>query len=278
MRHGSVSDPVSLRAAMSGITHIIHCAGCTKALRTSEFYEINHIGTRNVVEAANAQPGQMRRLVHISSLAAAGPGELACPVREDTLPRPVSEYGRSKLEGEREVRNHCRFEHVILRPSAVYGPRDTGFLPLFKTVKCHLLPTPNRKQALSLIYVRDLAEAAMVCLELPAAAGKTYFVASEEVITARGMADEIASQMKIWAMPFPLPLVFLWQLCLAREIIARFTGKANILGLQKFAELKAPGWVCDASLLRREIGCECRTNLKAGIAGTLSWYRKAGWL
>jgi nucleoside-diphosphate-sugar epimerase len=92
------------------------------------------------------------------------------------------------------------------------------------------------------------------------------------------MADEIASQMKIRAMPFPLPLAFLWQLCLAREIISRFTGKANILSLQKFAELKAPGWVCDASLLRQEIGCECRTTLKAGIAGTLSWYRKEGWL
>ena len=263
---------------MAGITHIIHCAGCTKALRTSEFYEINHIGTRNVVEAASAQPGQMRRLVHISSLAAAGPGVPANPVREDVSPRPVSEYGRSKLEGEREVRNCCRFEHVILRPSAVYGPRDKGFLPLFKTVKRHLLPNPDRKQALSLIYVRDLAEATMKCLELPAAAGKTYFVAPEEVITAREMADEIASQMKIWAMPFPLPLAFLWQLCLAREVISRLSGKANILSLQKFAELKAPGWVCDASLLRREMGCECRTTLKAGIAETLSWYRIEGWL
>ncbi len=73
VRPGSIGDPESLRQAMAGITHVIHCAGATKAGRVAEFYEVNQGGTRNVVSAVNAQAGQVQRLVHISSLAAAGP-------------------------------------------------------------------------------------------------------------------------------------------------------------------------------------------------------------
>ena len=112
------------------------------------------------------------------------PGARSPPARQDP-PWPVSEYGKSKLAGELEVRNHCRAEYVILRPPAVYGPRDAEFLRLFKAVKRHLLPKPGGAQALSLVFVQDLAEAVVTCLNHPAAAGKTYFVAAREVVTAR---------------------------------------------------------------------------------------------
>ena len=139
-----------------------------------------------------------------------GPARRERPAREDDPPQPVSEYGKSKLAGEHEVRNHCRAEYVILRPPAVYGPRDAEFLRLFRAVKNHLLPKPGGAQALSMVFVRDLAEAVVTCLTHPAAAGKTYFVAAREVVTARAMAEEIAAQMKVWTLPLPLPTALLW--------------------------------------------------------------------
>ena len=195
VRPGSIGDPASLRQAMAGITHVIHCAGATKAARVAGFYEVNQAGTRNVVAAINEQSGPVRRLVHISSLAAAGPARPEKPAREEDVPGPVSEYGKSKLAGELEVRNHCRVEHVILRPPAVYGPRDEEFLRLFRAVKRHVWPRASSAQALSLVYVKDLAEAVAACLNHPAAAGQTYFVAAREVVTARSMTAEIAAQM-----------------------------------------------------------------------------------
>ena len=93
--------------------------------------------------------------------------------------------------------------------------------------------------------MRDLAEAVVTCLDHPAAAGKTYFVAAREVVTARSMAEEIAAQMNVWTLPLPLPTALLWPMCLAQEMASRLTGKPNVLSLQKFAELRAPGWVCD---------------------------------
>jgi nucleoside-diphosphate-sugar epimerase len=279
VRVGSLSDPQSLDAALRDVTHVIHCAGCTKALRNSEFYEVNQAGTRNVVEAVNRQQGRIQRLVHLSSLAAGGPASPDQPARENDLPHPVSEYGRSKLAGEREVQGACKTEYVILRPPAAYGPRDEAFLPLFKAIQAHILPRfGGGRQTLSLVFAEDLAEAVATCLTHPAAAGKTFYVTSGEVTTARAMAGEIAGQMKTWTLPLSLPTAALWPLCCLQETLSWLTRRPNVLSRQKYAELRAPGWACDPTRLRQEAGFVGGTTLKNGIAKTLAWYRQEGWL
>jgi dihydroflavonol-4-reductase len=278
VRVGSITDPATLRPAMQGVTHVIHCAGCTKASRNSEYYAINQNGTGNLVGAVNAQGPAVQQLVCISSLAASGPATPDSPAREESTPKPVSDYGRSKLAGESEVRNGCRTSFTILRPPAVYGPRDTGFFPMFEAVKKHLLPRPGKRQALSLVFVRDLAEAVVACLDNPQAARKTYFVSSKEIVTSRAMAERIAQLMKVWTIPVPLPSALLWPICLVQDLRARLTGRASLLNLQKFAELRAPGWVCDPARLEMEIGFKCGTALEAGLAQTIQWYRQAQWL
>jgi nucleoside-diphosphate-sugar epimerase len=277
-RTGSLEDLPSLRKAMAGITHVIHCAGATKARRVADFFSVNQTGTRNLVEATNEERETVRRFVLISSLAAAGPAYPERPARETDPPEPVSVYGRSKLAGETELRIHCQVEHVILRPPAVYGPGDAEFLRMFLAVKRHLLPLPGNPQPLSLVYARDLAEAAVGCLEHPAAAGKIYFVACPEVVTARAMAREIARCMNTWTVPCPVPSPVLWLMCLLGQIGTRVTGKANVLSLQKYAELRAPGWVCDPTLMQRELGFTCSTQLQSGIEQTLRWYQAKRWL
>ena len=279
VRTGSIDDLQDLGRALHDITHVIHCAGCTKALHASEFHRVNQLGTRQVVEAINQRPGQIQRFVHISSLAAGRPALPGQPAQEDDPSEPVSEYGRSKLAGEQEVRSLCKSEYVILRPSAVYGPRDGEFLRLFKAVKAHLLPRlGGGRQALSLVFVKDLAEAAVNCLTHPAAARRTYYVASPEIQNPSGMADEIAAQMRTWTVALPLPMIALWPVCLFQEILSRLTRKPNVLSLQKYAELCAAGWVCDPGRLRQELDFVCTTGLRSGIAETLAWYRRQDWL
>ena len=278
VRLGSVTDAKSLLKATSGITHVIHCAGSTKALRSSEFYEINHLGTRNVVEALNAQSTCIGRLLHISSLAVSGPGTPQNPASEEAPPRPVSDYGKSKLAGELEVRERCRVPFTIIRPPAVYGPRDIGFLSFFKAVGKHLLPRPNKSQTLSLVYASDLAEAVITCLCRPETKGKIYFAASSELVTGRRMAEEIAAQMGRWTIPCPIPGPVLWVVCLLQQILSQLTRRPSLLNLQKYAELRAPGWVCNATKLQREVGFVCETRLKQGISETLDWYKRERWL
>ncbi len=279
VRLGSVADVDSLVRATADVTHVVHCAGCTRALRISEFYEVNQVGTRHVVEAINRQGGRVQRLVHLSSAAAVGPATPERPANEDTPPAPVSDYGRSKLAGEDEVRKGCRAEFVILRPPGVYGPGDNNFLWLFKAIRAHVLPAfGGGKQALSLVFVGDLAQAVVACLTHPTASRRTYFVASPEVVTARELETKIAAQMGTWTLHLPLPTGVLWPICAVQEVISSLTGKANVLSRQKYPELKAPGWVCDSAPLQKEVGFACTTKLKHGIAQTLEWYRRAGWL
>jgi nucleoside-diphosphate-sugar epimerase len=279
IRSGSIDDAPSLAAAARDVTHVIHCAGAVKALTSDGFYAVNEHGTRNLVAALNQRGGAIVRLVHISSLAVAGPTIPGRPLREEDPPQPVSEYGRSKLAGEHVVREECRCEFVILRPPAVYGPRDAEFLRLFKAVKSHLLPRfGGGRQALSFVEVGDLARAAVDCLAAPAAAGGTYFVAADESSTAGELADEIASVMQTWTLPLPLPTGVLWPVCVAQEWVSHLTGKPNVLNRQKYAELRAPAWLCDPGRLARETGVRCPTRLREGLARTLAWYREQGWL
>jgi nucleoside-diphosphate-sugar epimerase len=191
----------------------------------------------------------------------------------------VSDYGRSKLAAEREVRDGCRSDWTIIRPPAVYGPRDGEFLRLFKAVNSHLLPRfGGGRQQLTLIYVEDLAAVVDSALTHPNATREIFFVGSPEVVTAGELAQRIASAAKIWTIPLPLPNAVLWLACHWAGRISQITKKANVLSAQKYAELKAPGWVCEVAKLKEKLGCDCPTSLREGIVKTREWYLSHGWL
>jgi nucleoside-diphosphate-sugar epimerase len=276
---GSLTEPASLPPALREVTHVIHCAGRTKARRPEEFRETNQAGTRHLVTAVNQQPERIRRFVHISSLAASHPATPDAPAREEELPHPVTLYGKTKLAAEEGVRALDQTEFVILRPAAVYGPRDPDFLQLFKAVQAGFCPRfGGGRQALSLVFVKDLAEVVVACLTHAAAAGQTYNVAAAEVVTAGDLVLEIARQMGRHPFSPPLPAALLWPICLAQEALTWLTRKPGLLSRQKYPELRAPGWVCDVRRLHQELGLQCPTSLPCGVAATLDWYRQHHWL
>jgi len=277
--HGSLTDPDSMQHAIRGADCVIHCAGKTKAVRAAEYDAVNLEGTRNVVRAVNAEKRAVKHLIHISSLAANHPAGAGAPALETDTPRPVSEYGRSKLRAEEWVRDSCEAPFTILRPAAVYGPRDADFLPVFKAVRRHLMPLiGGGRMSLSLVYVEDVAAAALRCLGNPLAYGKTYHVASPWPCVTRDFLGEVAVVMNVRTIPIYIPFALLYPVALGRELLARVTGKPNILSRQKLKEMKAPGWVCSTDLIRRELQFTAGVSLREGIARTITWYEQNGWL
>ena len=102
----------------------MHCAGIVKARNTDEFFAVNVGGTSNLVEAARTRGKSLKRFVHVSSLEACGPSADGAPVPADQE-NPVTGYGRSKLAAEKVVLSaKDEMPVVILRPAAIYGPRD----------------------------------------------------------------------------------------------------------------------------------------------------------
>jgi nucleoside-diphosphate-sugar epimerase len=140
------------------------------------------------------------------------------------------------------------------------------------------LPRPKPSQDLSLVFVKDLADAVLRCLLAPVLAGTTYFVASRQVVTAEQMGQEIARQMGRWTFPCPLPAWLQRVLCAGGDLWGRLTGRAQLLSRQKLPELQASGWVCDPARLEHDLGHRCATELSEGIGQTLDWYRLEGWL
>ena len=276
---GSVGDVSALIQAMRGTEALIHCAGRTKAVHSSEFYKVNQAGTRNVVMAANACRESVRRVVYISSQAVSGPGVPARPAEETGDPHPVSLYGRSKWLGETEIRQHCLVPWTILRPAAVYGPRDTEFLPVFKKVKQRIMPLlSDAKRPLHLIYGPDVTVAVLHCLGEDRAVGGTYHVAAEPPCTDEEFMEEIAAQLQVRPVRLRIPRAGLYLASVIQGILSRATGRPNMLSRQKLPELLAPGWVCSTEKIRRDVGFTAPTSLQEGVRRTIEWYRGEGWL
>jgi nucleoside-diphosphate-sugar epimerase len=279
IRWGSVTDGPSLPDALRDVTHVIHCAGVTKAVNRAEFHRVNQLGTRALVDAVNQLQPPVQRLVLISSLAASHPATDAAPANEEDPPGPVTEYGRSKLAGEAEVQSCCRVPFVILRPAAVYGPRDRDFLHLFRAVRSRFVPLfGGGRQQLSLVYAPDVAEIAVASLELRAAEGQVFNVAAPGVVTASTLVAALTHRFGRKVMAPALPAALLRPLCATFQLWAQLASRPHILSLEKYAELAAPGWVCRVDKLREVLGLECRTSLEEGLDRTLSWYRQEGWL
>ena len=277
--YGALGDAGSLDEAMRGVDCVVHCAGKTKVVRVREYYEVNRDGTRNVVQAVNRNGASVRQLIHISSRAVIGPSAAGRPGLEDDPPSPVSEYGRSKLEAEREVTAGCEAPWTVLRPSAVYGPRDTDFLHAFRAVRMRLMTLfDGGRQQINLVYVEDVARAVLRVMDAQEAQGKVYNVASPDVSTARGLMEEIARQMGVRALPVRLPAAALYPLCLGSELVSRITGRPGILSRAKYRELRAAGWLCSTERIRRDLGFTADTPLSKGVRQTLAWYRDNGWL
>ena len=113
---------------------IVHAAGITKATDYITYERINADYTWNIAKAAKSINPQ--KIVFISSLAALGPAKygLQNVLLADADPKPVTDYGKSKLLAEQYLKEFSELNWIILRPTAVYGPREKDLLLIIKTI------------------------------------------------------------------------------------------------------------------------------------------------
>ncbi len=277
---GAVENRASLTAAVSGVDAIVHVAGIVKARRPEDFFQVNAQGTRNLLDAALAQG--VGRFVYVSSLSAVGPSLDGSPVRDDAEPRPVTHYGRSKLEAERAVLAAKDKLHVtVLRPPLIYGPRDRETLAFFTSIRNGVLPmTGDGRNTLSVIYVKDCAAAIVRALEAKnAPSGRAYFVEDGAVYVWRDALAEIETALGRRALVrFGMPVGVVKMAAAATQLWGKMTNTAQMLTLDKVNELTQPHWVCSGAGARRDLGWEPRVQWAQGVQEAVKWYRAEGWL
>ena len=97
---GDCEDEGSLDHLPPDFDYIFHLAGLTKARKDEDFFCVNARGTENLMKAISTKVPGLKRFIYLSSLSATGPSNNGTPLNETTVPKPVSSYGKSKLEGE----------------------------------------------------------------------------------------------------------------------------------------------------------------------------------
>jgi nucleoside-diphosphate-sugar epimerase len=270
---GDCTDRESLHNLIHDFDYVFHLAGLTKSSSDDAFFSINTKGTENLIQAVAEKNPQLKRFVYISSLSAVGPSKNGTPVDEQAHPSPVSNYGRSKLEGEKAILKYKDTVPVtILRPAAVYGPRDKDFLVLFKMVKKGIFPYWG-KSYYSFLYVDDLIQGIILCAERKEAEGKIYFMSENTVHTNEEVVKLISSALNAKAVRLKVPK-FVMPFC---SFIGDKT-HAKIINKDKMKEFTHSHWICNSIKVKEEIGFIPRVAIKKGMKWTADWYRIHKWL
>ena len=273
---GALGDEAARLALVEGTDVVFHVAGLVAARSEAEFLRVNRDGVADLA-AASARAG-VGRFVLVSSLSVTGPSRPGRPVDETSGPGPVTAYGRSKEAGEEAVRA-AGVPFTVVRPPAVYGPRDRAFLTLFRAASRGVVPLlGGGGQELTLVHASDLARALVAAATSPATAGGTYHAGHAEPVTQRALAEAAARAVgrRVRCVRLPAPVV--------RAVLgvagaaARTLGRAPLLDGDKANELLAPGWACSSEALRRDAGWAAEIPLDRGLAETARAYREAGWL
>lgn len=258
---GTLEDADALRELVEGAQAVIHIAGLTSTPNPERFEAANVSGTANMIAAAKA--AGVERLVFVSSLSAREP--------------QLSAYGGSKRRAEQLV-EASGLDWTIVRPPAVYGPRDVDIFELFRAAKYGIVPVPAKGRT-SIIHVEDLARLLVALVPSnPATRHRVY-----EPWDDNAFGYEHAELGKMIAEAVGNPNAFVPRLPAA---ILHFAARADQAIRGPKARLTAdrvgymlhPDWVCDMKLAPPISLWQAVWSGEDGLKMTADWYKHEGWL
>lgn len=271
---GDLFASVPFPAELNGV---IHLAALTKAVRPADLRRVNVDGTRALLDRLNGQ-SSLQAFVCMSSLAAAGPSHPGRPHGEEDPSRPVSAYGRSKLEQERVVEAMPGPRAIIARAPIVYGEGDLDMLDAMKIVhRGWLLLLGRTPRTYSAIYAGDLATGLASLVEGDVAPGR-YYLTHPEPFEWEPFMRLAADIMNRKPHRLTVPLTAGWLAAAGAEGMRLLTGRAAIFSMDKFHEMRHPAWVCSGEKMRLATGFVPRVPHRQALEAAVSWYLKSGLL
>ncbi len=277
---GDLFSNDALEKAISQCDLVFHVAGVVKSVNKEGFYRGNHAATKNLLEITKRVNPGIKKFVHISSQAACGPAIGVDSVDENTVPSPITTYGISKLMAEEEVSKYASdFPVTIVRPPAVFGPRDTEILIYFQTFSKGLNSVIGfDDKFLSLVYVEDLVDGIMLAAEKEEANGRTYFICLDKPYNWDEIGSVTSELLGKKAFKVRIPHSIVFSVGFIAETIASFAGKAATLNVEKCKDITQQRWVCSNSRAKAELGYSNKYTLQESFKKTIDWYREMKWI
>jgi dihydroflavonol-4-reductase len=278
---GELGDPESLRRAMAGVDVVYHIAAAFRnaSLPDDAFFEVNVHGTENIIRAAAAS-GSVRRFVHCSTIGVHGDTGRTPATEESPFSAPDS-YCQSKIDGELRARalfDELGLEGVVFRPMGIYGPGDTRFLKLFRSIaRRRFVMIGSGDVYYQMTHIDDLCRGIMLCGEHPAAAGEVFILAGDHHTTLNELVECIAADVgrkpRRWHVPY-LPVIAAAYVVEAVCRVLRVSPPLYPRRVEFFNKDRA----ASIAKAQRILGYHPQVSLKEGVAATAEWYRAHDWL
>jgi dihydroflavonol-4-reductase len=276
---GDICDSDTYLKTLKGTDVLFHLAAALGAslINKEEFYQINVLGTANLLEAA--EEAGVSKIVHLSSAGVFGSLRKNEVATEIYPTNPISNYDKTKLEGEKIALQKAKegMDIIVIRPGWVYGPGDRRTFKLIRVInnKKFLLVSKGRRWQTP-IHIMDLIEGIFLCSK-QGKKGEIYHLSGGEVLSVREIVETIATLTGRRIPPLRLPLLpvkftawILEKLLTPLKIEAPLTpGKLSFFIHPKPLAIDKA---------KREIGFSPQINFREGMATTFDWYKKNNWL
>jgi uncharacterized protein YbjT (DUF2867 family) len=258
---GSLEQKDALARLVEGSTAVLHIAGVVSAPTREGFVSGNITATQNMLDVATAEG--ISRFVHVSSLSAREP--------------KLSIYGWSKAEGENLVTASDR-AWTVVRPPAVFGPRDTEMLDLFRMAQRGLQLAP--KGRMSAIYVEDLARLLVALIGDESGTSQRAIYepddGREHGWAHKEFGQAIAAALgrkRVFTLPVPENLLHA-----AAMLDVRFRGTKAKLTPDRANYIAHPDWVVSQNARPPAVIWSPNTPTQRALEQTVRWYRAEKWL
>lgn len=286
---GDFSDKNWLMEQTADVERVIHIAGATSARSYEEFHRDNCEATTLLADACLTHDSPPAFLF-MSSMAATGAPLPGAAVRhEGDEPRPVSNYGRSKLAAEEELRKRAdKLAIQIIRPSIVFGREDKASFTMFDIIqKMRIHPSPGWfPKPVSVVHVDDLTKLTLLAIDSPERIsadparqeeGVWFAVDDSEYFTYAEFGRRIIKAMEIYAISLPVGRLTMTLIGAGSQLIGWMQGKPAFFGFDKIRE-SFTAWKCSGERARQTLGMTFPHSVDQRLKQTVAWYRRNGWL
>lgn len=169
---------------------------------------------------------------------------------------------------------------TIIRPPAVYGPREADIYTYFKSVSRGVAPIVGNgtRPEITLVHVRDLVRGMIAAAESERAAGQTYFIGTDRPFSWNEIKDATTLALERRALSINVSQSLIQPVGAAAELIGKIAGFYPPLNRQKAREIRYACKMCSSEKAGKDFGYQSEIGLRQGIAETIQWYRKQGLL
>ncbi len=277
---GTVTDKNIVEQCMVGVDIVFHLAAAFRELNVPNgyYYDVNVNGTRIVLESAYRNG--VKKFIYCSTCGVHG-NVKNIPAGENEPIAPADYYQKTKYEAEPIVKEYATrgMKTVILRPAAIYGPGDPErFFMIFKRVAKGSFPMFGSGNTLyHPLYIDNLIDAFMICMEPDKGIGREYLIADEEYFPIKEIVKKVGEALNV---PLKISYYPVTPVVIAGHIVEKVCRPLRITPpiFPRRVDWYRQNRAFDITRAKKELGYTPKIGLDEGLRRTGQWYREMGYL